>query len=211
MVRGGQFSASIMARAKPGLFHAYVGVAQIVNWHENTAASYARVLELAQTAGDRQALDALQMIGTPPWHSVKMWPVFRRVLKAYQARIVTAPSVYLHISAACADPEERRQCDAADDFSFMSFWGPTLSGPFTKVDIAALGTRFSIPVFILQGQEDLTALPGITKAWYDRISAPRKELYLTLGAGHDASAIQLTLTQRVLVEEVRPLAIQGSK
>jgi pimeloyl-ACP methyl ester carboxylesterase len=41
-----------MAKQRPDLFYAYVGMAQLVNERVGQAASYARVLQLARAAGD---------------------------------------------------------------------------------------------------------------------------------------------------------------
>jgi pimeloyl-ACP methyl ester carboxylesterase len=196
-----------MSHARPELFYAYVGVAQMVNWQKNVSASYARVLKMARASGNQQAITALTTIGPPPWHAVSKWPIFRKWEKAYQATLVTAPPAPSTISSAYASPEEQAQYEAADDFSFMHFWGLTLSGPFTKVDLPALGTNFAIPIFIIQGQQDLTAVPELAKEYFDSINAPRKQFYLVPGAGHGDSATELDMTLKVLVEQVRPLAL----
>ena len=93
------------------------------------------------------------------------------------------------ISRTYASPEERSQYEAADDFSFTAFWGRTLSGPLTKVDLPKLGTNFAIPIFIVQGQEDLTAVPELAKAYFDSVRAPRKQFCLTI-EGVRCSAVQ---------------------
>ena len=77
-----------------------------------------------------------------------------------------------------------------------------------QVDLPALGTDFAIPIFIFQGQVDLTTLPEVTKAYFDSIKAPRKELYLVPGTGHEDSATELDMTLKVLVEQVRPLTLE---
>lgn len=198
-----------LAHARPDLFYAYVGMAQIVNMSKNQSATYARVLELARTSGDQQAITELVKIGSPPWDSdpLSKWHAFRKWELAYQAKRVTAPPPLSRISPVYASPEERAQWAAADDFSGIHFFGLTLSGPLEDVDLPALGTNFAIPIFILQGQEDLTALPELAKAYFDSIKAPRKQFYLVPGTGHEPSAAQLDLTLKVLTEQVRPLAI----
>ncbi len=196
-----------MAHRRPDLFYAYVGVAQMVAWRENLSASFARVLEMARAAGDQEAITSLLTIGPPPWHSVSLWPRFRKWQKAYQAKLVTAAPAPSTLSPAYASLEEQAQYAAADDFSFLHFWGLTLSGPFTNVDLAALGTDFSIPIFMIQGQVDLTAVPDLTKAYLDSLQAPRKQFYLVPGTGHGFSAAELDLTRKVLVEQVRLLAL----
>ena len=197
-----------MAHARPDLFYAYVGDAQMVNTHKNESASYARVLEMARKAGDQQAITALTTIGPPPWDSLRKWPVFAKTRRAYQSKLVTAPPADEKINPAYASPEEQAQYEAADDFSFAHFWGLKMSGPMEFVDLPALGTDFAVPIFILQGQEDLTALPELAKAYFDSIKAPRKQFYLVPGTGHEPSGTELDMTLKVLVDEVRPQALE---
>ena len=120
---------------------------------------------------------------------------------------MTAPPAPETLSPAYASPEERAQYAEADDFSFEHFWGLKMSGPLQDVDLPALGTDFAIPIFILHGQEDLTALPELARAYFDIIKAPRKQFYLVPGTGHEPSATELNMTLKVLVEQVRPLAL----
>jgi pimeloyl-ACP methyl ester carboxylesterase len=201
-----------MAHARPDLFYAYVGMAQLVNMRKNQSASYARILELAHAAGDQQAITALTAIGPPPWDSdsISQWRIYRKWELTYQAKRATASPAPSNISAAYASPEERAQWAAADDFSFVHFFGLKLSGPLENVDLPALGTDFAIPIFIVQGQEDLTALPGLAKIYFDSIKASRKQFYLVPGTGHEPSVPQLDLTLKILTEQVRPLALGHS-
>jgi pimeloyl-ACP methyl ester carboxylesterase len=132
--------------------------------------------------------------------------VFAKTRRAYQSKLVTAPPVPEKLNPAYASPKERVQYEAADEFSLEHFWGLKMSGPMERVDLPALGTDFAIPIFILQGQEDLTALPELAKAYFKSIKAPRKQFYLVPGTGHEPSATELDMTLKVLVEQVRPLS-----
>jgi pimeloyl-ACP methyl ester carboxylesterase len=176
-----------MADVRPDCFYAYVGMAQLVNMRKNQSASYARVLELARASDDQEALIALTAIGSPPWDSDQLskWRVYRKWELAYQAKRVTAAPAPATINPAYASSEERTQWAAAEDFSSVHFFGLTLSGPVEDVDLSTLGPNFSIPVFLVQGQEDLTALPELAKAYFDSIKAPRKQFYVVPGTGHE--------------------------
>ena len=68
ILMGGSWGSALavnMAMAAPGLFHAYVGTAQFVNYQKDMSASYANTLKLAQTAGDVDAVAKLHKIGSP--------------------------------------------------------------------------------------------------------------------------------------------------
>lgn len=210
IIEGGSWGSILgihMAHARPDLFSAYVGVAQLVNTRKEDSASYARVLELARSAADEEAIKALTAIGSPPWPSLyKSWPVFRKWKLVYQAKKVTAPPAPETISPEYASPKEQAQYEAADDFCFEHFWGATMSGPLELVDLPALGTDFKIPIYIIQGEEDLTASPELAKAYFDSIKSPRKQFYLVPSTGHATSVPELEMTRKVLLEQVRPQA-----
>lgn len=207
VLEGGSWGSVLgirIAHARPELFSAYVGTAQMVNWQANLAAGYARVLALARAAKDQAAIDALTAIGPPPWNDIHVWPKYRKWQRFYQAKIATAAPASQALSPAYASPDEQAQGEAADDFSFLHFWGPTLSGPLTQVDLPALGTDFKIPIFILQGAADLTTTPEIAKAYFDSIKAPRKQFLLIPGTGHTPSVALLERMHALLLEQTQP-------
>jgi pimeloyl-ACP methyl ester carboxylesterase len=208
-----------MVHARPDLFYAYVGQAQIVNWQKNVSASYARVLQMAKAAKDTETVTALNSIGPPPWKTVfPQWRTYRKAEQAYQAKIVTAPNAPERISAAYAGSAERKQYSEAEDFSMFHFWSGRqprtkadltnlpMSGPLTTIDLPGLGTDFKIPIYIVQGQADLTALPELAKVYFDSIKAPHKGFYLVPGTGHEPSNAMMDTTRNILLGQVKPLA-----
>ena len=210
VIVGGSWGTEVgiaMAHAQPDLFYAYVGEAQLVGWGKNVRASYDRVLQLARAAGDEQAVAGLTAIGPPPWDALPTWPKFRKWERAYQSKVATAPEPDVQRDADYGSDAEREQNAAADDFSFLHFVGMTMSGPETHIDLPALGTEFRIPIFMIQGEQDLVAIPEVARAYFDTIKAPRKEFYLVPGTGHEMSLASLALLRRVLLEEIKPLTI----
>jgi pimeloyl-ACP methyl ester carboxylesterase len=201
-----------MAHARPDLFYAYVGSAQMVNWPKNMAASYARVLHMAETAKDEKSVAALTSIGPPVWKNLlPWWSTFQQVKALYQAKVTTAPAAPVRISEAYASAAERKQSSEAETVSFFQFWagrqpGPNpdpadymalpFAGPLLKVDLPALGTDFKIPIYMVQGAEDLHALPELARAYFDSITAPRKEFYVVPGTGHEPSSASMDLIRK---------------
>ena len=84
-------------------------------------------------------------------------------------------------------------------FSKSHFWGGrqpksvadldslTLSGPLAEIDLPALGAEFEIPIYFVEGENDLTAPPELPKAFLESISAPQKGFYVVPGNGHEPS------------------------
>jgi pimeloyl-ACP methyl ester carboxylesterase len=196
-----------MAHVRPDLFHAYVGQSQIVHWNANLAASYARVSELARAAEDQETLDAFAAIGPPPWDYVRAWPQFRRRQMHYQRALAAEGPLALEMAPAYAGDEERAANEAAEEFSFLHFWGIELDGPLTEVDLTALGNDFAIPFFVVHGEQDLVAMPELASSFVESIDAPQKAFVIVPGAGHETSAPLMRATHELMLERVRPLAV----
>jgi len=196
-----------MAHARPDLFYAYVGYAQATNWQGDLAASHSWLLKIAQGKDDRPALDALNVLGAPPWDSIDKWLSYAKVMNGYQPELATAPMPPFGTVASKyeADFKNGGVWLEANDFSFRHFWGPTLCGPLTRVDLTSL-TDFKIPIFFVKGEFDLTCPPDLTRAYFEKIRAPRKKFYVVPGTGHNLSWAELKLIRDVLLNEVRPIA-----
>jgi pimeloyl-ACP methyl ester carboxylesterase len=208
-----------MVHDRPDLFYAFVGQSVVVNFQNEISASYTRVLQMAVAANDHATVTALKSIGSPPWKTLfPQWRIYRKAEKAYQAKLVTAARPSMWIRLAYAGAAERKQYFDAEEFSMSHFWSGrqpkseadldslTLSGPLAKVDLPALGTEFKIPIYFVEGEHDLTAPPDLAKAYFESIKAPQKGFYLVPGNGHEPSQAMIDLTQKVLLEQVKPLA-----
>jgi len=195
-----------MVQARPDLFQAYIGHSQIIEWDANLAATYQRLLQRAGAAQDQASVTTLTELGPPPWSSIASWPRFRRVYAPYQRAATTAPAAPVALSEEYASEEEQAQYSEAEDFSFEHLWGMTLSGPLTQVDLPALGAAFDIPVFIVQGEEDLWTAPELARTYFDTIQAPEKQFFLVEGAGHELSQSGMNQIHHLLLQRVRPIS-----
>ncbi|MED5595475.1 alpha/beta fold hydrolase [Janthinobacterium sp. P210006] len=195
-----------MAKAQPELFHAYIGTAQVVNARANEAGMYREVLALAQAAGDTATVDKLTALGAPPWRDPRNFGILRRFDRKYEGLATDAPPRHWWQPAPFyATPQALADAEAADDYSYLQFIGMQGDGMFAQVDLPALGTRFTLPVFFLMGEADLLTSPAIARSYFDSITAPGKGFTVVKRAGHDPNQAVLDAQWTVLRDQVAPL------
>jgi len=201
-----------MARSRPDLFHAYVGVSQIVGYRDNQFASYSKVMAMARAAGDRPTISALEALGPPPWENPRNSGVLRRATRAYEAKTsIPAPKSWWVRAPAYDSAQVRAEYLEGEDHSYLQFVGRKGDGMFSRVDLPGLGSAFEIPVFIIQGSEDLVAIPEVARRYFDGIAAPQKEFVLVPHAGHDPNVPLIEAQYRILSERVRPQAKRAER
>ena len=76
----------------------------------------------------------------------------------------------------------------------------------SQVDLPTLGTKFAIPVFFVEGAQDLLATPDVAQRYYDSLKAPQKDLVLPAHAGHDPNQDVIDAGYKLLKERILPLA-----
>ena len=195
-----------MAKARPDLFHAYVGTAQVVNARDNESGMYREVMALAQAAGDTTTVDKLTALGAPPWTDPRNFGILRRFDRKYEGLATDAPPRHWWQPAPLyATPQALAAAEAADDYSYIQFIGLRGDGMFAKVDLPALGTRFDLPVFFIMGEADLLTSPAIARTYFDSITAPYKSFTLVKRAGHDPNQAVHDAQWSVLRGKVAPL------
>jgi len=75
---------------------------------------------------------------------------------------------------------------------------------FSTIDLWQLGSRFDVPVFLIQGSEDLVTVPEVAKRYYDSLSAPDKAFILLPKTGHDPNPMMVDAEYEVLRTRVVP-------
>lgn len=194
-----------MALARPDLFHTYVGAGQLVRYADNLSQSYARLLARARAAGDGETIARIEALGAPPWTDPRNAGILRRATRAYERRsTIPAPAGWWTAAPAYADPASRRALEDGDDFSYLQFVGVDGHGMASTIDLPALGLKFAIPVFLLQGAEDLVTVPSVARSYFDSLSAPQKEFRLLAATGHDPNAALVEAQYDILKRRVLP-------
>jgi pimeloyl-ACP methyl ester carboxylesterase len=195
----GSVLAVHMALARPDLFHAYVGAGQMVRYDDNLAASYRALLARARAAGDAATVEKIVKLGPPPWTDPRNAGILRRATRIYERKAAkAAPGGWWTPAPLYADAAGAAALEAGDDFSYLQFVGPDGKGMASTIDLPALGLRFAIPVFLVQGEEDLVTTPAVARRYFDRLSAPRKSFRLLSATGHDPNEAMVAAQYEIL-------------
>lgn len=197
-----------MVHRRPDLFYAYVGLSQMVNSRDNNAASYTATLEQAKRRQDAAAITTLEQLGPPPWTNPRNFGRMRRVIRQYESQ-ASSPAPPFTIPAEYASDADRAAYTAGEDLSFYKFVGIHGDGMASQVDLPALGSKYRLPMFFLQGEEDLLTRPAVTQAFFASLDAPRKKIVLVPHAGHDPNFAMIEAHFRLLQEQVLPLVKRG--
>ncbi len=151
-----------MARARPELFDAYVGTAQVSDFpSKNSAATYEALLEKAKALGEERAVEELNGVGPPPYDSGKGYRVQWKWANAFEgANGFLAGTLGLLLVAPGYAVEDLENSVDGQSLSALRLVPQTQSiGP------AELGLEFSIPMFVFQGEEDLTTSTALAERY----------------------------------------------
>ena len=206
ILMGGSWGAMLgvyMAKSNPELFCGYISSSQLVNASGEERASYDATLAMARAANDTDAVAKLDALGPPPWINPRNFGILRRVMRKHEGlRTEPAPTSWWVYAQEYRTPKAEADYTAGEDYSWLQFVGTKGDGIASKIDLYKLGPTFGIPVYMVQGQEDLMTMPGASKRYFDFIQAPHKEFVLVPRTGHDPNQPMLDAQYRLLREHL---------
>ncbi|HVN93020.1 MAG TPA: alpha/beta hydrolase [Terracidiphilus sp.] len=201
---GSTFGMQI-ARLRPDLFHAYIGTDQNVGLVRGREEDHRRVIERLRTLGLTKGVRAIERMGADAtlwtrddYEAFARWTMksdpagFRRTIKLLKDAVWYAPGWRLG--------------DVRAFVAGMRFSLEQLLPEIVRYDAWAQGTRFALPIFIFQGENDVLTTPALARAFFDDIAAPMKQMDLISGAGHFAAFLEPEQFLEKLLTYVRPLA-----
>ncbi len=203
----GSILGAKMALTQPELYHAYLGNSQFVGFTENLNYAYDKVISLAEASGDTTTVKKLKQIGEPPYNSARSFGKMQRMVKKYeQMNVILAPASWQKIAPEYDNKIDKINRYNGDDYSFLYFAGHEkmgISSMVKDVNFKKDGFEFKIPVFLIQGEKDISTAAEISKAYFDKISAPDKAYYLIPEAGHGQNESVVNKEYEILKERLK--------
>jgi pimeloyl-ACP methyl ester carboxylesterase len=194
-----------MAIARPDLFSVYVGSGQSINQGKYRRVAYTQLLAEARARNDRQAIAELEANGPPPYDSIAKATVHTKWANRYEPG---QPSTSRLISTVLFDSNASLK-DLRDYISGLTSSQDHFRDAVEREDIPSLGTAFAMPFFVFQGAVDNVTPVAPVRDYVGSITAPQKELVLIPDAGHNAIATRSDEFLKLLLQSVRPVALQS--
>ena len=198
----------------PDDYWAYVGIGQVANQQESEAIGYQSVLTRARAAGNTKAVAELEAVGPPERGRYRGglggFGTERKWLREFGGAALgknNLQALWIFAGPLLSFREYRLQ----DKFAYLrgeQFSMEHLEEPMLDDDLTKSVPELHVPVFILQGRHDLQTVFESTRAYYEQLRAPHKELVVFENSAHLVPYEEPEKFLRVLVERVRPLALR---
>jgi pimeloyl-ACP methyl ester carboxylesterase len=197
----GSILGVFMVKARPDLFHAFVGTGQVADPSKNYAVAYDALVAKAAALGTRRAIGELEEVGPPPYADGRGYRVQRKWSNLFEGADVFLGSMLgLALQAPGFTLEDVNDWIDGQDASSV------LVSETSKLDAKSLAGDFAVPVFVIQGAEDFTTPTSLAREWLSSIHAPQKAFVTIDGGGHFAVFMKAEPFLKELVTRVRPLA-----
>jgi pimeloyl-ACP methyl ester carboxylesterase len=200
----GSVVGALAVQQRPELFHAYVGLGQLVNGPRNEELSYRFVREEAERRGDAEALAELSRI-RPPYPTLEELGTQRRWLNAYRGSIHDMERAQRALPAALFGREYTLATRLRFFPCFERSLGP-LWGSLDGFDAVTQIPRLDVPVYFFTGRHDWNTPFPLVEEWAATLEAPQVEIVWFDGAGHFPSVEAPEEFQQRLLEKLTPLA-----
>ena len=172
---------------RPDLFYAYVGHSQIVNPTIDEVL-YNKIYKLAESKKDKEALEILNTIGKPPYDRARKFGQLFKIIKKYEtANSIPAPESWFAVSQVYNSEKDNQNRSDGDDYSFVNYTGDSKLGVQSmsaSINLMNDNLDFQIPVYLIQGSEDILTPKENSKKYFNKLKAPNKKYYLLPKTAH---------------------------
>ena len=160
---------------------------------------------LSTNVNVRARIVELEANGPPPYDSVSKAMVHTKWANRYEPGQLSNVDL---ISVVLFDSDASLK-DLRDYMNGITTSQDHFRDAVEREDIRSLGTTFAIPFFVFQGAIDNVTPVAPVREYVDSITAPRKDLVLIPNAGHNAIATRSDEFLKLLIQRVRPLALES--
>lgn len=198
------------AQARPDLFHAYVGTAQMVDVLETDLGIYTSMLAHARQSGDQAYEQSLLTQGPPPYLGdnpiVPYATLFGREYAVFEAPITANPDFARDGDALLLmlQQPEYGWLDRLNNLRGLQDTFNVVYPQLQGLDFRQDATRLDLPVYLVVGRLDHNAPPQLAQSYFDVLEAPHRELIYFEHSGHGMIWQEPDKFRDLLIQTVLP-------
>ncbi len=168
-------------RARPDLFHAFVGSGQVVSGRETAEGWRSSAIARARDANNTQAVAELNALTTRDLGDLARLDIVFR----WQAPFIGTDRSYLGMQGDALAKVAPPLLPADDYYRARLFCVGKLMPSVLEYDARTPGLDLPVPFFVIQGRDDNRTLPDAARAFVGQVRAPAKN-YTAIEGGHFA-------------------------
>jgi pimeloyl-ACP methyl ester carboxylesterase len=191
----------------PDLYHAYIGIGQIVNMQENEQISYDWTLAQATKVEDRRAIRTLAEIGNPPYtgDGQKKLMTQRRLLGKYGGELYgSSKGAFPLIFSSLISATEYTFFDKVNFFKGIFASNHLLWQELLAINLKKQELSFKVPIYFALGKHDYEAPSVLAQQYFKIIGAPKKEIIWFENSAHFANIEENEKFNDLLVNNILP-------
>jgi pimeloyl-ACP methyl ester carboxylesterase len=142
----GSILGIFMVKARPDLFHAFVGTGQIADPARNYVVAYDKLVKKAESRREERAIQELKEVGPPPYPDGRGYAVQRKWSNLFEGADSFISSM---LGFALSAPGYTMR-DVNDWLAGQSLSAARLIPQTSTLDAKRLGGEFAVPVFVIQ-------------------------------------------------------------
>jgi proline iminopeptidase len=173
----------LSARQHPELYHAFVGVGQMVSQRETDIMFWEDTLAWAEVTGNTDLVERLRANGPPPYENLMHYDPF--IAREHDWNRYPEFNPDNEMPAILFVPEYSWM-DRINAFKgFLDTAGtlyPQLQGIDFRQDVPTL----AVPFYMVLGEHEARGRAVLAEEWFDMLDAPSKEVFIFEGSGHRA-------------------------
>jgi proline iminopeptidase len=200
----------LAVQRQPELYYAWIGSGQMVSQRETDRRLYHDVINLAEQKGNEQLAAKMRSYGEPPYADIPYANAF--VMGQYDAlfKPYTPPRAYIERGTAAnlgfygIFGREYNLIEKVNVLRGLIDMFSVMYPQLQNIDFRKDVLRLEVPVYILDGAAELSARRDLALEWFEKLEAPRKQLFTFENAAHSVAFEQFEEVQKIMTGTVLP-------
>jgi pimeloyl-ACP methyl ester carboxylesterase len=173
----------LAAQQRPELYHALVGVGQMVSQRETDIMFWEDALAWAEETGNTGLVERLRRSGPPPYENLIHYDGF--IASEHDWNPYPEFDSNNEMPAILFVPEYSWM-DRINAFKGFLDTAGTLYPQLQEIDFRQDVTTLDVPFYMVQGEHEARGRAVLAEEWFEIVDAPSKEAFVFEGSGHRA-------------------------